>query len=85
MLSKDEEKALLARTIEGLPDGYLRDILESERAAIEHAIDLDVAFLGLDGLLATTICVCPPLTVRHKNGKAGFRSGIRLANTCACM
>src|SRR4030095_5381057 len=44
------------------------------------------------GLLAKTICVCPPLTVKHKNGNSGFGSsipfekeGIKFVSTCACM
>ena len=36
-------------------------------------------------LLHLTICVCPPLTVKHKKGKLGLGSSIKFASTCACI
>ena len=38
-----------------------------------------------EGDLHKTICVCPPLTVKHKKGNYGFGSLIRFASTCACI
>lgn len=51
MLTKDEEKALLAATIAGLPDGYLRDILIIETDVIHAVIDQDRGFIDLPKLV----------------------------------
>lgn len=55
MLTKAEEIALLDKTIEGLPEGYLKDILSNERAAIVKAIENDVGFTGLDRVVNEAI------------------------------
>ena len=61
--------------------------IESGRPPLRMAIFAIVSpiICWLVGLLHNTIWVCPPLTVKHKNGKLGFGSKIKLANTCACM
>lgn len=47
MLTKAEEIALLDKTIAGLPEGYLKDILTSERNTIVRAIECDLTCLDM--------------------------------------
>lgn len=47
MLTKHDERDLVAKTIAALPDSYLRDILTTERDSIIRAIDDDLTFLDL--------------------------------------
>ena len=46
-MTKEDEIALLDRTIAGLPDSYVRDILLNERGAIVQAIEWDLCYTDL--------------------------------------
>lgn len=46
-LSKTEEKELFVATVDALPDGYVRDILTSQTAAVFSAIDADLGYIDL--------------------------------------
>jgi len=48
-MTKTEERELLTKTIDALPDSYLRDILITETPAIIRAIDNDLGFIDLAG------------------------------------
>jgi len=55
MMTKQQETDLIQKTINSLPDSYLRSILISEYDAIEGAISDDFGFIDLAGTMAQVI------------------------------
>ena len=46
-LTKEQERALLLKTVAGLPDGYVRDILVDAMPEMEQAITSDFGYIPI--------------------------------------
>jgi septal ring factor EnvC (AmiA/AmiB activator) len=56
-LTKADEKALFAEIVEGCPEGYVKDILESIHLDVNRAIDSDFGFVDFaDHMRAMEAC-----------------------------